>query len=128
MKHNTKRKGGRPKKTAKEKRCRVVSVKFTDDEYNDLKERARQAGVRISEFIRHGAFRLTIVSRLNELETKIMKEILHLSSDFNQAITWLNTFKLKSYAKRLCEIIDFMYEILAKLRPKKETDYVCKNP
>ena len=127
MRLNNKTKGGRPSKPTYEKRDRVVTIKLTDAEYFDLKERAKSAGVKLSEFIRHSAFRLTIVSRLNEVELKIAQGILHLSPDFNQAITWLNRFKTIRAAQKLLAVIDAMYDILRKLRPNKEVAYVCEN-
>ena len=127
MRLNNKTKGGRPSKPTEEKRNRVVTIKLTDTEYSDLKERAKSAGVRLSEFIRHSAFRLTIVSRLNETELKIAQGILRLSPDFNQAITWLNRFKTIRAAQKLLTVIDTMYDILRKLRPNKEVAYVCEN-
>ena len=127
MRLNNKTKGGRPSKPTEEKRNWVVTIKLTDAEYFDLKERAKSAGVRLSEFIRHSAFRLTIVSRLNETELKIAQGILRLSPDFNQAITWLNRFKTIRAAQKLLTVIDTMYDILRKLRPNKEVAYVCEN-
>lgn len=120
-------KGGRPSKPTDERRNRVVTIKLTDAEYSDLHKRAKDSGVKIAEFVRHGAFRLTIVSRLTETEMKISQQILRLSPDFNQALTWLNTLKMRKAAQKLLEIIDTLWEILGKLRPNKETDYVCKN-
>ena len=120
-------KGGRPSKPTDERRNRVVTIKLTDAEYSDLRTRAKASGVKLAEFVRHGAFRLTIVSRLTETEMKISQQILRLSPDFNQAITWLNTLKMRKAAQKLLEIIDTLWEILGKLRPNKETDYVCKN-
>ena len=124
MKYTSKSKGGRPSKPTDEKRDRVVTIKLTDTEYFHLKERAKSAGVKLSEFVRHSAFRLTIVSRLNEVELKIAQGILHLSPDFNQAITWLNRFKTIRAAQKMLAVID---EILRKLRPNKEVAYVCEN-
>lgn len=127
MKKIDNRKGGRPSKTTDERRTRTVTVKLTDAEYFDLKKRSKCVGVKLSEFIRHGAFRLTIVSRLNEIETEIAQKILRLGSDFNQAVTWLNSLKLRKAADKLLTVVDAMFDILKKLRPNKETDYVCKN-
>lgn len=124
-KHNPK--GGRPLKPTDEKRSRVVTIKLTEAEYQHLRKRAGEAGVKLAELVRHGAFRLTIVSRLNEMEMKIAQGILRLSSDFNQAVTWLNTFKMRKSAQRLLEITDTLWEILGKLKPNKETEYVGKN-
>lgn len=128
MKHNSKSKGGRPSKPAKEKRDRVVTIKLNEAEYSDLKARSKAAGVKMSEYVRHGAFRLTIVSRLNEIETEIARGILNLSSDFNQAMKCFHQLKLCSAANKLAAVVDRMFEILKKLRPNKETDYVCENP
>ncbi len=127
MKYTSKSKGGRPSKPTKEKRNRVVTIKLTDAEYFDLKTRAKSAGVKLSEFIRHGSFRLTIVSRLSEAENNLAQSILHMSSDFSQAMKWLNRFKTIRAAQKLLAVIDAMYEILKKLRPNKETAYVCEN-
>ena len=127
MKYTSKSKSGRPSKPTDENRDRVVTINLTDAEYFDLKECAKSAGVKLSEFIRHSAFRLTIVSRLNEVELKIAQGILHLSPDFNQAITWLNRFKTIRAAQKLLAVIDAMYDILRKLSPNKEAAYVCEN-
>lgn len=128
MKHNSKSKGGRPSKPATEKRGRVVTIKLNDAEYSDLKARSKAAGVKMSEYVRHGSFRLTIVSRLNKIETEIARGILNLSSDFNQAMKCFHQLKLRSAANKLAAVVDRMFEILKKLRPNKETDYVCENP
>lgn len=122
------RKGGRPSKPTDEKRTHVVTIKLTDAEHTDLKKRSKDAGVKLAEYVRHGAFRLTIVSRLTEIEKEIAKGILSLSSDFNQAMTCFHQLKLRSAANKLAAVVDRMFDILKKLRPNKETDYVCKNP
>ena len=127
IKVNRKRKGGRLSKPTDEKRTHVVTIKLTDAEYSDLCKRAKAAGVKLAEFVRHGTFRLTIVSRLSEMEMGVAQGILRLSSDFNQALTWLNRLKLCSAAQKLLKVVDNMFEILGKLRPNKEADYVCKD-
>ena len=109
IKVNRKRKGGRPSKPTDEKRTHVVTIKLTDAEYSDLCKRAKAAGVKLAEFVRHGAFRLTIVSRLSEMEMNVAQGILRLSSDFNQALTWLNRLKLRSAAQKLLKVVDNMF-------------------
>lgn len=121
------RKGGRPSKPTDEKRTRVVTIKLTDAEHADLKKRSKAAGVKLAEYVRHGAFRLTIVSRMSEIEKEIARGILNLSSDFNQAMTCFHQLKLRSAANKLEAVVDRMFDILKKLRPNKDTDYVCKN-
>ena len=121
------RKGGRPSKPTEEKRTHVVTIKLNDTEYSDLLERSK-TGVKMAEYVRHGAFRLTIVSRLSGIEQEIARGILNLSSDFNQAMTCFHQLKLRSAANKLAAVVDKMFDILKKLRPNKDTDYVCKNP
>ena len=128
MRKYDKKKGGRPSKPTDEVRKKSVTVKLTDAEYRDVKSRAKSAGVTMAEYIRHGAFRLTIVSRLNGLEMKIAQGILRLHSDFNQAIKIINSLKRPALLKNLIEVIANMHELSLKLRPNKVTDYVCKNP
>ncbi|WP_438638925.1 plasmid mobilization protein [Muribaculum intestinale] len=115
-----------PLKPTDEKRSHVVTIKLTDAEYS-LLERSKAAGVKMAEYVRHGAFRLTIVSRLSEIEQEIAKGILNLSSDFNQAMTCFHQLKLRNAANKLVAVVDRMFDILKKLRPNKDTDYVCKN-
>ena len=122
------RKGGRPSKPTDEKRTHVVTIKLTDAEHADLKKRSKDAGVKLAEYVRHGAFRLTIVRRLTEIEKEIARGILNLSSDFNQTMTCFHQLKLRSAANKLVAVVDRMFDILKKLKPNKETDYVCKNP
>lgn len=122
------RKGGRPSKPTDEKRTHVVTIKLTVAEHADLKKRSKDAGVKLAEYVRHGAFRLTIVSRLTEIEKEIARGILSLSSDFNQAMTCFHQLKLRSAANKLAAVVDRMFDILKKLKPNNETDYVCKNP
>lgn len=128
MSKSTTRKGGRPSKPTDEKRTHVVTIKLNDAEYSDLLERSKAAGVKMAEYVRHSAFRLTIVSRLSEIEKEIARGILNLSSDFNQSMTCFYQLKLRSAANKLAAVVDWMFDILKKLRPNKETDYVCKNP
>lgn len=127
MSKSTVRKGGRPSKPTDEKRTHVVTIKLNDAEYSDLLVRSKAAGVKMAEYVRHGAFRLTIVSRLSEIEQEIARGILNLSSDFNQAMTYFHQLKLRSAANKLVAVVDRMFDILKKLRPNKDTDYVCKN-
>ena len=127
MRTTNSNRGGRPSKPTNEKRTHVVTIKLTDAELADLKKRSSDAGVKLSEFVRHGAFRLTIVSRLSEIEQEIARGILNLSPDFNQAMTCFHQLKLRSAANKLMAVVDRMFDILKKLRPNKETDYVCKN-
>ena len=127
MSKSTFRKGGRLSKPTDEKRTHVVTIKLNDAEHADLKRRSKAAGVKMAEYVRHSAFRLTIVSRLNEIETEIARGILNLSSDFNQAMTCFHQLKLRRAANKLAAVVDRMFEILKKLKPNKETDYVCKD-
>lgn len=127
MSKSTVRKGGRPSKPTDEKRTHVVTIKLNDAEYSDLLVRSKAAGVKMAEYVRHGAFRLTIVSRLSEIEQEIARGILNLSPDFNQAMTCFHQLKLRSAANKLVAVVDRMFDILKKLRPNKDTDYVCKN-
>lgn len=86
-----------------------MTIKLKDAEYSDLLERSKAAGVKMAEYVRHGAFRLTIVSRLNEIETGIARGILNLSSDFNQAMTCFHQLKFRSAANKLLLLSDKIF-------------------
>ena len=43
-------------------------------------------------------------------------------------MTCFHQLKLRSAANKLAAVVDRMFDILKKLKPNKDTDYVCKNP
>ena len=78
----TKRKNsGRPLKAIK-KEVRAC-VRFSHHEYFILKEKARQAGVNISEYLRQTAIQAKVTSRLTTEELHFVRQLAGISNNMN---------------------------------------------
>jgi hypothetical protein len=76
------KKAGRPHKTIK-KEIRAC-VRFTNHEYFIIKEKAEQAGVNASLYIRQTAIQSRITSRLSEEELHFVRQLVGMSNNMNQ--------------------------------------------
>jgi len=77
-----KRKAGRPAKTVK-KEVRAC-VRFTRPEYFILKEKAAQAGVTPSSFLRQLAIRTQVKARLTEEQRQWVRKLIGMENNVNQ--------------------------------------------
>ena len=76
------KKVGRPTKAVK-KEVRAC-VRFTRQEYNIVQEKATQAGVKVSEFIRLIAIRAEVKPRLTPEEIHAVRQLIGMSVNMNQ--------------------------------------------
>ncbi|MEO7802064.1 MAG: plasmid mobilization relaxosome protein MobC [Ginsengibacter sp.] len=76
------KKAGRPPKSIK-KEVRAC-VRFTKYEYYILKEKAAQAGVSTSVYIRQTAIYSKIISRLTDEQIQFVRQLVGMSSNLNQ--------------------------------------------
>ena len=75
-------KAGRPVKTIR-KEVRAC-VRFTKYEYFIIKEKAAQAGVKASVYIRQTAIQSQIVSRLTDEQLQFVRQLIGMSANINQ--------------------------------------------
>ena len=76
------KKAGRPIKTIK-KEVRAC-VRFTKYEYFIIKEKAAQAGVKASVYIRQIAIHSKIISRLTGEQLQFVRQLVGMSANINQ--------------------------------------------
>ena len=76
------RKAGRPCKIIK-KEVRAC-VRFSNHEYFIVKEKAKEAGVNASAYIRQTAIQSKITSRLSEEELQFVRQLVGMSNNMNQ--------------------------------------------
>ena len=111
----TKRKrSGRPLKAIK-KEVRAC-VRFSHHEYFILKEKARQAGVNISEYLRQTAIQAKVISRLTTEELHFVRQLAGISNNMNQVAKVFNQkglFEGMKYFETYRNLVD---GILQKLR------------
>ncbi len=110
-----KKKAGRPAKTIK-KEIRAC-VRFTRYEYFIIKEKAAEAGVNASVYIRQTAINGKIIPRLSEDELHFVRQLAGMSSNMNQVAKVCHReglFEAMQYFENYRNHID---HILKKLKP-----------
>lgn len=109
------KKAGRPAKAIK-KEIRAC-VRFTRQEYFIIREKAAQAGVNASEYIRQTAIRAKINSRLTAEEIQTARQLIGMSVNINQVAKVCHReglFEAMQYFEQYRNQID---QLLKKLKP-----------
>lgn len=75
-------KGGRPKKTVL--RDKFIGVRFTADEYEAVKKKAKEAGIRLSKLLRLAAFNVQLQSRVSPEEREAIRQLTGMAVNLNQ--------------------------------------------
>ena len=74
--------GGRAKKAIL--REKWIGVRFTVEEYNAMKKKAKEAGWSMSHYLREAVINATVVSRLTAVETDYIRQLVGMSTNLNQ--------------------------------------------
>lgn len=106
---------GRPEKAVK-KEVRAA-VRFTGEEYQTLQDRAKQAGIKVSAFIREAVFKTKIVARLSEEERGFIRELVGMSQHLNQVARLCHRENLPQTAEYFERYRGRLDAVLLKLRP-----------
>ena len=110
-----KKKAGRPAKTIK-KEIRAC-VRFTRYEYFIIKEKAVEAGINASVYIRQTAINGRMIPRISEEELHFVRQLVGISNNINQVAKICNRdglFEAMQYFENYRNLID---SILKKLKP-----------
>lgn len=108
------KKAGRPVKAIK-KEIRAC-VRFTRHEYFIIREKAGQAGVTASVYIRQTAIQGKIISRLTADEVQIVRQLIGMSVNINQVAKICHReglYEAMKYFEHYRNLID---ELLKKLK------------
>jgi hypothetical protein len=76
-----KHKGGRPKKLVQRK---VTSLLLTKVEYYIIKNKAKNAGMGITTYIRHAAINGKVKAKMDEEERQFVRQLVGIANNLNQ--------------------------------------------
>jgi len=96
---DTKHKGGRPLKAIK--REAATGVRFTKVEYFIVKQKAKKAGYRPTQYIRMMAINGKVIARLSEEEKAFIRQLIGMANNLNQLT------KMAHQQKMLTAILHF---------------------
>lgn len=72
-------------------RTHILRVRFSDNEWNDLKKQADEAGLSMSALVRDHLGKLTIRNRSDEKKRTAM--LNRINANLNMIARWGNTYK-----------------------------------
>ena len=75
---------GRPPMAATEKRKYKITVRFATKEYFSLKEKARQAGITLSEYLRRASASSVVRERLRPQHLQHILQLTGMANNLNQ--------------------------------------------
>lgn len=75
---------GRPPKSATEKRKYKITARFATKEYFSLKEKARRAGITLSEYLRSSAASSVVRERLRSQHLHLIHQLTGMANNLNQ--------------------------------------------
>lgn len=100
---------GRPKKSATEKMAKKVTIKFSVVEYYLLSNKAKEAGVNLSVFIRSALQNCTVRERLKASHLSLIHKLTGMANNLNQIAKRANSagyIAAKSESETLAKSID----------------------
>jgi len=98
-----KHKGGAPKKNIK--RENHVMVRLTATEHFLIRTKAREAGMRISDWFRAAAKNAVVVARLKPEEIQVLRMLAGIANNLNQLVKMAHTGGLLSLARKCNELL-----------------------
>ena len=81
-KEKWKGRGGRPKKATH--LDKFVSVRFSGEEYEVAKNKAKEAGIRLSQLLRLSALNATVKSKVTAEEKVLIRQLTGMAINLNQ--------------------------------------------
>lgn len=115
------RKGGRPPK--KIKRKNILVVRLTDTERFLVESKARQAGMRSSEWFRRAAKRAQVVARLSPEELGAFRMLAGLANNLNQLARLAHRDGLLSVQKKCRDILALIEDTLTHFNDDRKSNH-----
>ena len=113
LENQKKHKGGRPVKRIK--RCNDIRVRLTNTERLLIEHKAKEAGMRPSEWFRQAAKRAKVVARLTPDNLGYLRMLTGMANNLNQITHLAHKQGLLSVLKRCRDILFDIDETLKKL-------------
>lgn len=108
-----KSKGGRPQK--KIKRDTGIRVRLSQTEHYLIEQKARQSGMKISDWFRYSAKRAKIVSRFSSEEMKLLRALSGMANNLNQLTKLAHQQGLLFVERKCRELLPQIDSILKQL-------------
>lgn len=103
----TNKTGGRPSKSMIDKYTKVVSTKLTELQYYAIRNRALQAGLSLSDYIRQAIINGTVIPRLTCQEAEILRQLAGAVNNLNQLARQAYTVGFAHIMQDLVELKDY---------------------
>ena len=107
--------GGRPAKKTLERQNRVVSTKLTKLQYYAVKRRAKEAGIKVSEYVRQAVVTAEVVPRLNRQDADTIRKLAGEANNLNQLAHQANAGGFALVAVELVKLKNGIVEIINQL-------------
>lgn len=111
----TNKTGGRPSKSMIDKYTKVVSTKLTELQYYAIRNRALQAGLSLSDYIRQAIINGTIIPRLTRQEAEILRQLAGAVNNLNQLARQAYTVGFTHIMQNLIELKDQIRTLINRL-------------
>ena len=99
-----------------EKRTRIVSVRVSLDEERAIALKAHQAKQSISTFMRNVSLNQKVMTRLNDEERNMVRQLIGMSNNLNQLAKNSHTQNLLTLAQAIIETLGKINVLLNKLQ------------
>ncbi|MBO9203236.1 MULTISPECIES: plasmid mobilization protein [Niastella] len=109
------RSAGRPAKIVK--KDINASVRFTSTEHNIVKEKAKDCGLSVSNYIRKAAIYNTVIPRLTEEERQFARQLVGMANNLNQLVKVCHQEGLLQTMAYFGNYRQRLDEVLKKLKP-----------
>lgn len=111
-----KSKGGRPRLDLTVRRRYRVVVKMNTKEYYTLRSKAKEAGMRMQEYLRRCVFSSTIVGRISLFENDFVRQLSGMATNLNQLAKDANTYGYVKDADSYSHMSENIITIINKIR------------
>lgn len=103
-------KGGRPVKAIK--RETGIRVRLSSTEHYLIEQKAKKAGMKISDWFRHSAKRATVTGRLTPEDLKLLRMLSGMANNLNQLTKLAHQQGLLVIQKKCRELISEIDDVL----------------
>ncbi len=116
MTEETRKKGGRPKKSISEKRRYALLLKLNTIEHLTLKRKASEVGLSRNDLLREFILKGEIKARITLEQMKEIRALTSMANNLNQIARRVNTFGLHSLNNSIKELDNIITNTLKEIR------------
>lgn len=119
--HGKRNTGGRPRKEEWVKlKYRLPAVKVNTEEFFAIKEKAKAAGVTLTEFIRQSVLSGGVIEKVTPEQMKLVRDLAGMGNNVNQLARQANAAEYRSDAERFSALGVELMNIIDKFKDSKD--------